>query len=79
MSQMRLVSDQEAFGMILDDEALVERVAKALWIAETNPPHWAIKAADAIGLVGTGKSANYTKLSRAAIEAVRVHMWDDGR
>ena len=55
--------------MILDDEALVERVAKAIW----EDCHGWFDERFSIGLDDMGDTA------RAAIEAVRVHMWDDGR
>jgi len=50
--------------MILDDEALVERVARAISIAENCPEDW---------------WRQFIVHATAAIEAVRVHMWDDGK
>ncbi len=51
--------------MILDDEALVERVARALCLFYDED--WDIT------------QDNWRGAATAAIEAVRVHMWDDGR
>jgi len=48
--------------MILDDEALVEHVARAIAMVD-----------------GDTDWKYYRPEALAAIEAVRVHMWDDGR
>ena len=89
--------------MILDDEALVERVARAIEQAartsvpcpsvEISPSHWEIDGDEVpetlehfvnetyIGEEGADRVFRNAALAAAtaAIEAVRVHMWDDGR
>lgn len=67
MSQMRFSPDQEAIGMILDDEALVERATFAVMVEQF------------IAVPGEDDRAQAARYATAAIEAVRVHMWDDGK
>jgi len=75
--------------MILDDEALVERVARAIGETKTgsgnDEPASLRQLLAALCVVVDepfdfdGFDRDMKNLARAAIEAVRVHMWDDGR
>jgi len=56
--------------MILDDEALVERVARAIG---------AIRMWDGDTFAHFHTREELTSAAQTAIEAVRVHMWDDGK
>jgi len=61
--------------MILDDEALVEQVARAIEpvLTTDNDIYWAAEYGRPI------PQDSLNALALAAIEAVRVHMWDDGK
>jgi len=68
--------------MILDDEALVERVARAIYGGDESD--WLALPNTKIERRARGYESAFTRDdfrddARAAIEAVRVHMWDDGR
>jgi len=67
--------------MILDDEALVERVARAMQNAVIHDDEGEFpRLFDLLDFGGENKAVTVTRgLALAAIEAVRVHMWDDGK
>jgi len=74
--------------MTLDDEALVERVARAIARANgdefanafRDKSRWNAKRGISGGRyrdINEPMQHDYLEMATAAIEAVRVHMWDD--
>jgi len=66
--------------MILDDEALVERVARAIANGLEDASCFVNVVEGDLGkCIVDGGLFDMRSVATAAIEAVRVHMWDDGK